>query len=109
MAVERFRSGHKYIVRFQRSRKNGREREMVVSDMSHKSTHTHSHTHTLTHSHTLTHTHSHTHSHSVLVALHRDSSAADQLRAAISVELLDYICQGSSVSPWSLSLHYCLD
>ena len=48
MAVERFRSGHKYIVRFQRSRKNGREREMVVPQI---------HSHTLTLTHTLTHTH----------------------------------------------------
>lgn len=56
VAVQRYRNGHKYVLRYQPSRR------------------------------------------SVLVALHTDSSAADQLQAAISVELLDHISRGHPLS-----------
>jgi hypothetical protein len=41
--------------------------------------------------------------HPVLVALHTTSSASDQLRAAVSVEVLDFVSSGHALSPGPLA------
>jgi hypothetical protein len=67
VAVQRYRSGHKHVLKYQPSHRR------------------------------------------VLVALHTTSSAADQLRAAISVELLDYISRGHPLSASAVLAEYSDD